>query len=52
MLTAKLGGFDDGSTAVEYAIMMALVLVVCVTTITSSGSNVETQPMEVTTASN
>jgi pilus assembly protein Flp/PilA len=30
---------EDGPTAVEYAVMMALILVVCVVAITSVGSN-------------
>jgi len=30
---------EDGPTAVEYAIMMALIIVVCVATITTMGSN-------------
>ena len=30
---------DDGPTAVEYAVMLALILVVCITAITAVGSN-------------
>ncbi len=30
---------EDGPTAVEYAIMMALIIVVCVTTIVTLGTN-------------
>ncbi len=30
---------EDGPTAVEYAVMLALIIVVCVTAITSLGSN-------------
>jgi pilus assembly protein Flp/PilA len=30
---------EDGPTAVEYAIMMALIIVVCVTAIAALGSN-------------
>ena len=30
---------ESGPTAVEYAIMMALIIVVCVTTLTTLGSN-------------
>ena len=30
---------EDGPTAVEYAIMLALIIVVCVTAITTLGSN-------------
>jgi len=29
---------EDGPTAVEYAVMMALIIVVCITTVTSIGS--------------
>ena len=30
---------DDGPTAVEYAVMLALIVVVCIAAITSLGSN-------------
>ena len=30
---------EDGPTAVEYAVMMALIIVVCVASITTLGSN-------------
>jgi pilus assembly protein Flp/PilA len=30
---------EDGPTAVEYAVMLALIIVVCITTITALGSN-------------
>jgi pilus assembly protein Flp/PilA len=30
---------DDGPTAVEYAVMLALIIVVCITAITALGSN-------------
>ena len=30
---------DDGPTAVEYAVMMALILVVCIVTVASIGGN-------------
>jgi pilus assembly protein Flp/PilA len=30
---------EDGPTAVEYAVMLALVIVVCITTITALGAN-------------
>jgi pilus assembly protein Flp/PilA len=33
---------EDGPTAVEYAVMLALIIVVCLTTITSVGSNANT----------
>jgi pilus assembly protein Flp/PilA len=31
---------EDGPTAVEYAVMLAFIIVVCITTITSMGNNV------------
>ena len=30
---------EDGPTAVEYAVMLALIIVVCITAITTLGSN-------------
>ncbi len=30
---------EDGPTAVEYAVMLALIIIVCLTTITAVGSN-------------
>jgi len=39
---AKLGQFlaeEDGPTAVEYAVMLALIIVVCIVAITSLGTN-------------
>ena len=30
---------EDGPTAVEYAVMLALIVVVCITSITALGSN-------------
>ena len=30
---------EDGPTAVEYAVMLALIIVVCITAITAPGSN-------------
>ena len=43
---AKLGRFvvdfvkrEDGPTAVEYAVMLALIIVVCITAITTLGKN-------------
>jgi len=30
---------EDGPTAVEYAVMLALIIVVCITAITSVGNN-------------
>jgi pilus assembly protein Flp/PilA len=31
---------DDGPTAVEYAVMLALILVACITVVTSLGTSV------------
>jgi pilus assembly protein Flp/PilA len=41
-LTTKLVRFlkkEDGPTAVEYAVMLALIIVVCIAAITTLGSN-------------
>ena len=41
-LTKNLVSFlkrEDGPTAVEYAVMLALIIVVCITAITTLGSN-------------
>ena len=41
-LTAYVVNFlkrEDGPTAVEYAVMLALIIVVCITAITALGSN-------------
>jgi pilus assembly protein Flp/PilA len=41
-LTKKLVAFlkkEDGPTAVEYAVMLALIIVVCIAAISSLGSN-------------
>jgi pilus assembly protein Flp/PilA len=41
-LTRKLVAFlkkEDGPTAVEYAVMLALIIVVCIAAITTLGSN-------------
>ncbi|HTM54556.1 MAG TPA: Flp family type IVb pilin [Pirellulales bacterium] len=41
-LSKKLQRFltsEDGPTAVEYAVMLALIVVVCLTAITSLGTN-------------
>ena len=38
----RLGRFlrdEDGPTAVEYAVMLALIIVVCITAITAIGTN-------------
>jgi pilus assembly protein Flp/PilA len=34
---------EDGPTAVEYAVMMALIIVVCIGTITAIGQNADTK---------
>jgi len=33
---------EDGPTAVEYAVMLALIVIVCLTAITSVGNNAKT----------
>ena len=33
---------EDGPTATEYAVMLALIIVVCITAITTLGENVDT----------
>jgi pilus assembly protein Flp/PilA len=41
-LVASLGRFlreEDGPTAVEYAVMLALIIVVCIAAITTLGTN-------------
>ena len=41
-LAAKVGRFlksEDGPTAVEYVVMLALIIVVCLTAITTLGTN-------------
>ena len=41
-LLGKLHGFlkaEDGPTAVEYAVMLALIIVVCIAAISALGSN-------------
>ena len=41
-LLSKLAGFvkdESGPTAVEYAVMLALIIVVCITAIAALGSN-------------
>ena len=41
---------EDGPTAVEYAVMLALIVVVCLTAITSVGTVASAKFVEVTTA--
>lgn len=38
---------EDGPTAVEYAVMLALIVVVCLTAITAIGNNANTKFGEV-----
>jgi pilus assembly protein Flp/PilA len=40
---------EDGPTAVEYAVMLALIIVVCITVITALGTNVNNTFSYVTT---
>jgi len=45
-LTAGIRKFlisEDGPTAVEYAVMMALIIVVCIGTISTVGQNADTK---------
>lgn len=41
---------EDGPTAVEYAVMLALIVIVCLTAIQSIGTNANTKFQEVSTA--
>ena len=41
---------EDGPTAVEYAVMMALIIVVCIGTVTTIGTNAKAKFEEVKTA--
>jgi pilus assembly protein Flp/PilA len=41
---------EDGPTAVEYAVMLALIIVVCLTAIQAIGTNANTQFGTVSTA--
>ena len=34
---------EDGPTAVEYAVMLSLIVIVCITAITAVGSNASTK---------
>jgi pilus assembly protein Flp/PilA len=38
-VVAKFLKSEDGPTAVEYAVMLALIIVVCITAVTTLGSN-------------
>ena len=45
-LMSKIDRFmksEDGPTAVEYAVMLALIIVVCITAVTSIGTQASTQ---------
>ena len=41
---------EDGPTAVEYAVMMALIIVVCIGTVTPIGTNAKAKFEKVKTA--
>ena len=41
---------EDGPTAVEYAVMLALIVIVCLTAIQSIGTNARTQFQKVSTS--
>ena len=41
---------EDGPTAVEYAVMLALIIVVCLATITTVGQNANARFLEVSGA--
>jgi pilus assembly protein Flp/PilA len=41
---------EDGPTAVEYAVMLALIVVVCLTAITSVGNSASAKFVQVRTA--
>ncbi|MFT4559245.1 MAG: pilus assembly protein Flp/PilA [Porticoccaceae bacterium] len=41
---------EDGPTAVEYAVMMALIIVVCIGTVTTIGTNANAKFLEASNA--
>jgi pilus assembly protein Flp/PilA len=52
-LTKRVKNFllsEDGPTAVEYAVMLALIVVVCLTAITAVGTNANTKFNKVATS--
>jgi pilus assembly protein Flp/PilA len=52
-LTTKIYDFlkeEDGPTAVEYAVMLALIVVVCIGSVTLVGTNASTKFSSVATA--
>jgi pilus assembly protein Flp/PilA len=52
-LTAKIRQFlisEDGPTAVEYAVMLALILIACITVVTTLGQNVSSTFSQVGTS--
>jgi pilus assembly protein Flp/PilA len=52
-LTAKIRRFlnsEDGPTAVEYAVMLALILIACITVVTTLGQNVSSTFSQVGTS--
>lgn len=55
MLAKKVQRFlvsEDGPTAVEYAVMLALIIIVCLTAITSLGTTASNKFNTITTAVN
>ena len=51
--TARVRNFlksEDGPTAVEYAVMLALIVVVCITAVQAIGTNATAKFDEVSTA--
>ncbi len=49
-LLKKFLASEDGPTAVEYAVMLALIVVVCIGTITAIGTKANTTFQKTTTA--
>jgi pilus assembly protein Flp/PilA len=49
-ILSRLVGDEDGPTAVEYAVMLALILVACVTIVTNLGHSVSSTFSKVNTA--
>ena len=41
---------EDGPTAVEYAVMLSLIVIVCITAITAVGSNASARFTEISTS--
>ncbi len=51
-LIKKFLASEDGPTAVEYAVMLALIVVVCITTVTNLGTKVNDSFSKTQTALN